>query len=447
MKTRPQSVESSVKFVRLSDGKTLAEKDSGKLLIPASTSKLVTAAAALSQLDTNHSFKTDVYYSGTLNNGVISGDLIFKGSGDPFLVSEKIWEMAQDLKVMGIKEIKGSIVLDQSLYDNVDRDYGRMQAEKYSRNAYDAPILPMSVNFNTYTVSAVVDRRSGKAAVQIWPHPLPNLVSMQNNLRVEDGRSRIHVERSTRKGKSTVSVSGKISEVDGIKKFWKSVGDGGLASGEYIRSFLVSAGIKSPGKVKSTDGVKGRMTKLYTIQGYPLTKSIEGLNKYSNNFIADMLTKYLGAKSTGGKGTFSAGAKALENFLKRKVGVRTDFTLKNGSGLSTSNRLSADQLCDLLVFMQKRIELFPEFLASLPASGTDGTLKDRFKKYGLLKGKVRAKTGTLTQPVSVSSLAGYFVHEKHGWVAFAIIENGRKGKSQPSITSLRNLQEKLIYSL
>ena len=141
------------------------------------------------------------------------------------------------------------------------------------------------------------------------------------------------------------------------------------------------------------------------------------------------------------------GAAFLSQFLKTRIDIKSKFTIENGSGLSLKNRLSADQLCNLLVYMQNHFEVFPEFLASLPSAGIDGTLKDRFKNYSQLKGKVRAKTGTLTQPQSVSSLAGYLHHKTHGWVAFAIIENGQVGQKQPSIASMRNIQEKLLYNL
>ena len=94
------------------------------------------------------------------------------------------------------------------------------------------------------------------------------------------------------------------------------------------------------------------------------------------------------------------------------------------------------------------MEVFPEFLGSLPATGWDGTLKKRFGKAETesLKGLVRAKTGTLSEPVSVAGLAGYFRHPKHGMVAFAILENGNQGKTQPSITDLRERQDKVVVA-
>ena len=92
------------------------------------------------------------------------------------------------------------------------------------------------------------------------------------------------------------------------------------------------------------------------------------------------------------------------------------------------------------------MEVFPEFLASLPATGWDGTLKKRFGKGDAveLKGLIRAKTGTLTEPIAVSAIAGYFRHPKHGMVAFCILENGKDGSSQPAVADLRDQQDQVL---
>ncbi|MBP9708136.1 MAG: D-alanyl-D-alanine carboxypeptidase, partial [Oligoflexales bacterium] len=190
--------------------------------------------------------------------------------------------------------------------------------------------------------------------------------------------------------------------------------------------------------------------KLITLDGYPLTKAIEGLNIYSNNYIADMLVKSLGAASQGnrpGSGSLASGLKVIESFLQDKIGMRQSFVLKNGSGLDTGNRLSAKQIAQVLYYMANSLEIFPEFLASLPASGLTGTLEKRFDDLPNLKnGAVRAKTGTLTSPITVASLAGYVKHNKQGLLAFVIVSNGNESKSQPSLVALRQQHERIIAS-
>jgi D-alanyl-D-alanine carboxypeptidase/D-alanyl-D-alanine-endopeptidase (penicillin-binding protein 4) len=143
----------------------------------------------------------------------------------------------------------------------------------------------------------------------------------------------------------------------------------------------------------------------------------------------------------------AAGVKVLAEFLRSSVGIRSDFKLFNGSGLSTENRISARQIAQVLNWMEKQGELFPDFLGSLPASGWDGTLKKRLKNVDELAGQIRAKSGTLTDPITVAALAGFFRHPKEGWVSFVMIANGREGRGQPDLTQTRALQDLVLKEL
>jgi D-alanyl-D-alanine carboxypeptidase/D-alanyl-D-alanine-endopeptidase (penicillin-binding protein 4) len=98
----------------------------------------------------------------------------------------------------------------------------------------------------------------------------------------------------------------------------------------------------------------------------------------------------------------------------------------------------------VLNYMESRGELFPDFLASLPANGWDGTLRKRINRDDDMAGQIHAKSGTLTEPITVASLAGYFRHPKEGWVSFVMIGNGREGKGQPGLQDLRNLQDDVL---
>ena len=111
--------------------------------------------------------------------------------------------------------------------------------------------------------------------------------------------------------------------------------------------------------------------------------------------------------------------------------------------------MTARQIVDVLAYMEQKMDLFPDFLASLPATGWDGTMKKRFRNQNLgpLRGLFRAKTGTLTDPIVVSALAGYFRHEKHGLVAFCIIENGKNGAKQPPVTEIRERQDNVLAAM
>jgi len=454
----PGNVANTVAFLRAQDGKVLFSYNPSRVLMPASVTKLVTSAVLLDKFGPDKTFITRFYHTGTLINGNISGDLIVVGDGDPFLVSEKLWQAVSDLHHLGVRRIKGNIIVDQSLFRSAELDRSRESGKYQSEHAYDAPVSAFAVNFNTIALAiAPVHRLSSKSVqrplVAIDPYPIDG-VSIINRARSVSGNSHsIKVTRVTQaNSKMKLVVEGVTSGGRSLEKVYRSLGPKTEIAGEYLRSFLEARGIVVNGGVKT--GRKNMSAKLlYELPSYPLAKMILGLNKYSNNFIADVLTKRLGAEfpSIGranavGSGTYENGRFAIEKYLKEQIELKSMFVFNNGSGLSTKNRFSANGLSGLLVHIYRKMSVFPEFLSSLPASGVDGTLKDRFKKskFRGLIGNVRAKTGTLTEPVSASSLAGYVRHPVHGMVAFAIIQNGITGKKQPSIGALRDSQEESL---
>ena len=135
---------------------------------------------------------------------------------------------------------------------------------------------------------------------------------------------------------------------------------------------------------------------------------------------------------------------ALSNFLKDDVGISSPYIVKNGSGLNPDNRFSASQIVKILDFSFRNFTIFPEILASLPISGLDGTLKDRFEKFPIT---VRAKTGTLTEPITVSTIAGYIFHPKHHFVAFAVLANGNNRYPNANLIQLRYDQEQHLLKI
>jgi len=442
----------SVEIVRVSDGKSIFSHNEGLLLTPASISKLTIAAAALELWGPQYTFTTKAYYTGSLVNGVISGDLIIKGDGDPFLVNEKISVLASDLKNRGVKQVKGRFILDPSLFDGETRDESREEGRQSSDNAYDAPISGAGVNFNTFEIAIAPDENGPR--VLFSPFPLKGF-SVTNKVKLGSSTN-LQVERiSSSDGRARVVATGTIAKDAGLIKMYRSVNNPHLASAEMVRAFIENQGILIDGEVGISQTPKAAI-EILSLTGYSLDFIVKGLNNFSNNYIADMLLKRLGSAfpaagpaDQAGSGTESSGLKVLERYLKSQVGIKTPFVLRNASGLSFENRLSAGQMNQILLRMAKSLDVFPEFFASLPAAGRDGTLKKRFQngEGKSLAANIRAKTGTLTSPRSVSSLAGYVKTPKDGLLAFAIIGNGIEGKAQPSINDLHLFQDKLVSLL
>lgn len=447
-------VAQSATFMRLRDNKVLFSSTPDKLLIPASLTKLVTSAAVLSYFSPHHQFETKLFYTGKKSESTIHGDLIIVGDGDPYLISEKLWQLAADLRHLGVRIIKGNIIIDNSIFNGSKRDKSRLSGQHSSTHAYDAPISAFGVNFNTFAIAIAPASKTGnKAMVEIDPYNPIGLAIINKTETTSKRRKKIAASRiSPKNNHSQIVVTGSIP-VDGkLKKIYRSVNDPVWASGEILRSFLSKEGITIKGIVRS--GMRPNKAQfLHSIASYDVGYIVRGLNQFSNNYIADVMVKRLGyayvndTNNTQTAGTLRNGVTALTNFLKKDVKIQTPFTLKNGSGLDHNNRLSANQLIAILSHMNSRFDLFPEYLHSLPTSGINGTMKKRFQKGRTKKliGMIRAKTGTLTQPITASGLAGYLFHKKHGLVAFAIIENGIKGRKQPNIYDLRKRQDNAVY--
>ncbi len=442
------NTDTSVQVTRVHDGKTLFSHQANRHLIPASVSKLPTALCSLELFGPFTSFKTPLLIDGKRAGTTIHGDLIIQGVGDPLLINEKLWQMAADLRHMGIRRINGDLIIDNSLFSDEARDRSRRFGQKRSSNAYDAPVTALAINFNTIPIAIYPNPEArGPALVNIDPYNLAHIKIANRLSTSKKATGSLQVSRMTRKGESTITLQGRLSARDSLKKVYRSAGQPTQLAGEQLRTFLQQAGIALSGQIRAQKTPASAQI-IYEIEGFPVAKMIHGLNKYSNNFIADMLVKKLGA-SFGKGGSLKAGLEVISSCLNERLPPDPMRRLYTGSGLDPRNQQSAEDLVNLLLFAEKDIAIYPELMASLPISGIDGTLADRFKGSSLaqLRGKIRAKTGTLTSPVTVSSLAGYLHHPKHGLLAFAIIENGKAQRTQPSILDLRVQQEHFLLDL
>ncbi len=440
----------SIKFVRISDGQVIYQQNADTRLSPASVTKLVTAAVALGRFGPAHTFTTKLVYSGQRRGSVIEGNLYAIGDGDPLLTSEKLWQAVADLRAMGITGIRGDIVVDNSLFDGESRDGSREEGAEASRNAYDAPVSAFAINFNTVAVTVSPGERSGAPArVAIDPIEMAGLRLEGSVKTAASGTpAKIAAVRIGSDGEEPIiRVSGTIAADSEPQKVYRSMVNPARLAGEYLRAFLTDAGIAVAGRVRA-GRASGDERLLLSLPSYDMRRIVSGLNTFSNNFIGDMLTKRFAAGDTR-PGSLDAGARVLRDFLRKDVGLPDGFVIENGSGLATGNRLSASDVVQLLKHAENDMTIFPDFLASLPSYGWDGSLHKRMKasereRIGSL---VRAKSGTLTDPVSVSGLAGYLKHPSEGMVAFAILMNGVSGKTQPGIASLRATQDQALAEL
>ncbi|MCY4553006.1 MAG: D-alanyl-D-alanine carboxypeptidase/D-alanyl-D-alanine-endopeptidase [Candidatus Poribacteria bacterium] len=207
-----------------------------------------------------------------------------------------------------------------------------------------------------------------------------------------------------------------------------------LACGYLLKNELEQKGIEVIGDVvPGTVPLDARTVAKHLSP--PLADIIKLMNKPSNNWIAELLFKAIGAEVMGEPGTWQKGRDAINEFLEEITGEPPAHRFVDGSGLSRYNLLNAELLTQLLVHMYQNFELMPEYLASLPIAGVDGTLINRMQGVSAEK-VLRAKTGTLS---GVSALAGYTTTADGEVVAFGILMSHYVGSATPA----RSIQDQI----
>lgn len=402
----------SIKIVALNTMQTVFEKNPGTALIPASTNKIVTGAAALDRLGSNFNFTTRVYTDGALSaNGILDGDIYIKGGGDPSISLEKTWLISHLIRSHGITQVKGSLIGDESFFDEV-RHYS--QWGKVGTRAYHAPMGALCVNFNTIGVYVAPGQKEGEPALAVL-NPRTKLFVMENRLKTTvGGRSRVAI--SFKEG--TCIVSGQIPIDSKPRTYHRSIVEPLPFALSAIQSFCEQEGIKF-GKLPTKGSVPPTARLLFEYASPPLNLIIRGLFRNSNNFTAESIGKTLGASLFDAPGTQEKASKAITEWIADKKLIDSGVVIADGSGLARENRLSANVLVGVLLYMWSKPELSPEFIDAMAIGGVDGTLKRRFSNSPLF-GRIRAKSGLLW---GVISLAGYCYNSKNEPYAFAVLIN------------------------
>lgn len=372
-------------------------------LNPASTMKIATSTASLTYLGGDYVYKTKLSTDG-FSRGVAQ-NIYVDGSGDPSIVEERLWRIAKDLRVRGLREVQGDILINNTFFDSEGFD----GQDGNNARAYNASISAFAVNFNSF--AAVAHNVGGQINVAIDP-PTDYFV-LKSSVKV--GGNKLSIARSFQNGQEHVMVSGGVT-TEATK--YANVSNTLLYTGTTLKWALEQLDIKVSGAIKTT-ATSGRI-KLFEDKSKPLALILRDLNKFSNNFTAEMVLKTLAAKKSGVPGSTEKGAEVLRGFLSQLGFSSSEYDVFNGSGLSKKNRLSANILNQLLVYAYKKNKIRSDFMASLAIAGTDGTLKNRLKSVNLI-GNVKAKTGTLND---VSSLSGYMDAASGKVVAFTIMVNG-----------------------
>ena len=404
-----------IDVLSLKDGREIFSRNPDRPLKPASNMKLFTSAAALALLKPDYVFPTVFYASAPPRQGVVSGDLYIKGFGAPDLVGEYWWLMVQELYRQGLREIQGDLIGDDTFFDLEARPaaWPRVPNDSW----VNAPVGALSFNYDVVTVRV----RPGPAVgtrPQVELIPLGGYFRVINRAITGTARGRLFVGRGYDQGMNTVTVWGSIRIGNPPVEVTKGVEDHLFYALSGFRELAAQQGIAIKGSERRGVVPEGAR-EVFRFESKPLSAIVRDMNKNSNNFMAEDLLKTLGGEFFGAPGTTEAGLRVVRDYLER-IGVSTEgISLADGSGLAHDNRVTARSLVQALRAMNQDFELWPEFLASLPVAGIDGTLRKRFRQEDLMR-KVRAKTGKIA---GVATLSGYAVNEAGETFAFAILIN------------------------
>jgi serine-type D-Ala-D-Ala carboxypeptidase/endopeptidase (penicillin-binding protein 4) len=436
--------------VDVSSGATLWQHQGEVPLSLASTTKLFTTASALTALGPGYVWRTALYggeekdatpeelVDGTLET------LYLRGRGDPTLDYAALRSLARDLADRGVKRIAKELVIDASFFDG-DVEPPHFLEQPKERAAFRAPVSALSLNRNSVTV-IVTAAPSGTEPprVRLDP-PVADYFKLVTDelVTTPDGKTRIRVEVVT-KGKNgkdrELRISGQL-KADGPGTYRRIRIDDPIGFAvTALRTALAEQGIRTPTK-SSTGTVPPTATLLAAFDSPSLAEVVRRMNKASDNFLAESVWKTVGAetRTVPGPGSWGDAAAASAAFVAR-LGLTTPIRIDNGSGLFDASAASASQLVMLLRASHKNFRIAPDFIASLPVGGIDGTLQSRFRERAAL-GLVRAKTGTLA---AVSTLAGFVGVDAAHLVAFAVITNDLAPAQK---SEARALQEDLVEIL
>lgn len=425
----------SVMVVSLDKGDTLFNHNGDDQLVPASGLKLYTTSAALYYLGPDFRYNTFLLTNGGIENGVLTGDIVIYGTGDPsfsarFGRRDGVWHMFADtLLALGVREVRGNVIGDGSYF--VGSGSGQGWQESYINASYAAPSSALSYAENIATLQIKPGAVGEKPQVTL-ANGADGVQVINEATTVARGRSWISATRTSYDG--PILVRGQISR--GTVSLLRTipVSDPPRYAAGVFRQILEEKGVKIIGSVESvTDAesspVTGRVVfapalddeppvrVLAIHQSPPLIEILDIINKKSHNLMAEQALRTVG-RVAAGEGSVAGGFKAVQTLLAKETGsVPDDLHMDDGSGLSVLDRTSARTMVHLLSFMSKS-PMWDHFRSTLPEAGVPGGLR----RMGGTRAQnnLQAKTGTIN---NVSSLSGYVSSASGERLAFSIISN------------------------
>lgn len=441
-------------------GAVLYSRNPGKSFLPASNTKLYTAAAALEQLGPDYRYRTRVYASGPVEDGVLRGSIIVRGAGDPTIGGYEqrrdptaIFEAwADSLKAVGIQRISGDIIGDDDVMDDTPLGHGWSWDDETYYYSAEAGGLVFNENVIDLTLTG---QEPGRPAEASWVPYNTSYVRIRNRSRTVPSGQRIDEEYKRERGTNTIVIETEVP-AGRTEREALTITNPTRYFAYVLREALVRNGIKVDGEPLDLDDENARidygsprMRLVATYTSEPLSAITATMMKESNNLYAEQILRTLAAERPRtdladedlDPGSAEMGLRAAMRTFARAGLDTLRLQLVDGSGLSRQNYVTPAMTVALLRYMRNHPDeaVRSAFYAALPVGGRDGTLRYRFRR-GAASGRVRAKTGTLS---NTSALSGYVSTADGRTLAFSLMCNSVTVEDAEP----REVQEQIVNAL
>jgi D-alanyl-D-alanine carboxypeptidase/D-alanyl-D-alanine-endopeptidase (penicillin-binding protein 4) len=432
------------------NGETLYEQNADRYFVPASNMKLFTTALALAKLGPDYRFHTTLETRGTISEeGVLTGDVVLVGRGDPNLSNRKfpyelkeefdgppekaLAQLADALAAKGVKEISGDVVGDDSYFPR----------ERYPNGweiddmvwEFGAAISSIVVDDNTVTLTLTPGEHAGNPVQTALLPPTPDF-TVENDVLTSAADVKSDLTLTREPGANLVVLKGTLPARSTPRKLLLAVEEPAQHAAAILKRMLEERGIKVGGAARAQHNSStghGEPAVLAEHISVPLGDSVKLVNKISQNLHTEVLLR-TAARQSGVWNTPDDLMKIPADFYAAAGITAGDVIQTDGSGLSRHDLITPRAVAALLGFAQKQ-PWFTVYYGSLPVAGVDGTLEDRMKNTPAV-GRIHAKTGSVEH---VRTLSGFAETASGRRLIFSFLSNNQGGRSHEAADALTGL--------